>query len=119
MAQAKRLRRITIKRRIRRKISGSNTKPRLSVFRSNKQIYAQFIDDTEGRTLLSVASTAKEFASDKKETKIEQASRLGKLAADKSKAAGISEVVFDRNGFLYHGRVKAFAEAARKAGLKF
>lgn len=119
MAQAKQTRRLTIKKRIRKKISGSKERPRLSVFRSNKQFYAQFVDDIEGKTILAVSSNSKDYKAGEKDSKIEQAGKLGKLAADKSKEAGITEVVFDRNGYLYHGRVKAFAEAARKAGLKF
>lgn len=118
MALSKEQRRLRIKRRIRKKISGSNEKPRLSVFRSNKQIYAQLIDDITGKTLLSVSSKDKSLT-EQKVAKIEQAKLVGKLAAEKSKEAGISEVVFDRNGYLYHGRIKAFADAAREGGLKF
>lgn len=118
MALSKEQRRLRIKRRIRKKISGTGETPRLSVFRSNKQLYAQVIDDNSGKTLLSVSSLDKSLA-EKKVNKLEQAELVGQLAADKSKEAGISQVVFDRNGYLYHGRVKAFAEAARKGGLKF
>ena len=98
---------------IRKKISGSPERPRLAVFRSNSEIYAQLIDDTAGHTLASASS------SDIKGTKIEQATLVGKLIADNAKKVGISSVVFDRGGFLYHGRVKALAESAREAGLKF
>ena len=98
---------------IRKKISGSSERPRLAVFRSNSEIYAQLIDDTAGHTLASASS------SDIKGTKIEQATLVGKLIADNAKKVGISSVVFDRGGFLYHGRVKALAESAREAGLKF
>jgi large subunit ribosomal protein L18 len=119
MALKKQERRIRIKYRIRKKISGSDQKPRLTVFRSNKQIYVQIIDDLSGKTLISASSLAKEVAEQAKSNKIVQAQLVGKLAASKSKEAGISEVVFDRNGYLYHGRVKALAEAAREEGLKF
>jgi large subunit ribosomal protein L18 len=112
-------RRIRIKHRIRKHISGTREKPRMSVFRSNKQIYVQFIDDTEGKTLLSVSSLNKDIAGNKDINKTEQAKLVGKLAAEKSKEAGITGVVFDRNGYLYHGRVKALADSAREAGLKF
>lgn len=118
MSLSKSQRRLRIKRRIRKKISGSKEKPRFSVFRSNKQIYAQVIDDNSGSTIVSVSSLDKTLA-DKKVTKTEQAELVGELAAHKSKEAGIDEVVFDRNGYLYHGRVKALADAARKGGLKF
>ncbi len=112
-------RRIRIKHRIRKHISGTSEQPRLSVFRSNKQIYVQFIDDTEGKTLLSVSSLNKDIVGKKDINKTEQAKLVGKLAAEKSKEAGISGVIFDRNGYLYHGRIKALAESAREAGLKF
>ena len=91
----------------------------MSVYRSNKQIYVQFIDDIEGHTLLSVSSLNKDIAEKKDINKTEQAKLVGQLAAEKSKEAGITNVVFDRNGYLYHGRVKALAESAREAGLKF
>ncbi|QQS52027.1 MAG: 50S ribosomal protein L18 [Bacteroidota bacterium] len=118
MALTKTDRRLRIKRRIRKKISGNQELPRLSVFRSNKQFYAQFINDLTGATLAYVSSRDKALEG-KKMTKIDQAKEVGKLAAEASKAAGISQVVFDRNGYLYHGRVKAFADAAREGGLKF
>ena len=91
--------------------------PRLSVYRSNKQIYAQIIDDISGKTLASAASLKNEAA--QKVAKLNQATMVGKLIADKAKKAGIETVVFDRNGYLYHGRVKSLAESAREAGLKF
>ncbi len=118
MALTKEQRRLRIKRRIRKKISGTAEKPRFSVFRSNKQIYAQVIDDISGKTLFSVSSLDKTIT-EKNVNKIEQAELVGQIAAGKSKDSGISEVVFDRNGYLYHGRVKALADAARKGGLKF
>jgi large subunit ribosomal protein L18 len=119
MALTTKERRIRIKHRIRKHISGTGKRPRMSVFRSNKQIYVQLIDDTEGKTLLSVSSLNKDIAEKKDINKTEQAKLVGKLAAEKSKEAGITDVVFDRNGYLYHGRIKALAESAREAGLKF
>jgi len=119
MALTKQERRIRIKRRIRKQISGSAARPRMSVFRSNKQIYVQFIDDLGGKTLLSVGSKNKEIAEKGNVAKIEQAKLVGNLAAKKALENGITEVVFDRNGYLYHGRVKSLAEAAREGGLKF
>ncbi len=107
-------RRIKIKYRVRNKISGTAERPRMSVFRSNKQIYVQVIDDEAQKTLASASSLGLE-----KMNKSEQAAQVGKLIAEKAQAAGISAVVFDRNGYLYHGRVKAVADAAREAGLKF
>jgi large subunit ribosomal protein L18 len=111
----KELRRIKIKQRVRKHISGTAVRPRLTVFRSNKQIYAQVIDDLTGNTLAAASS----FAITEKAPKKEIASKVGELIAQKSKEAGIEAVVFDRNGYLYHGRVKELAEAARKGGLKF
>ena len=119
MALTKIERRKRIKMRIRKEVYGTKDVPRLSVFRSNKQIYVQIIDDLEGKTLLSVSSRVKEIAEKAGLTKIEQAKLVGKLAAEKSRESGITSVVFDRNGYLYHGRVKALAEAAREGGLKF
>ena len=117
MALSKQARRLRIKRRIRKKISGTQERPRLSVFRSNKGFYAQVIDDAAGKTLVSVSSQDKSITGEKL-NKIDQAKAVGKLAAQKSSDAGVKEVVFDRNGYLYHGRVKAFADAAREGGLK-
>jgi large subunit ribosomal protein L18 len=119
MALKKQERRIRIRHRIRKRLSGSQQRPRFVVFRSNKQIYAQLIDDIQGKTLVSVSSLAKEIAAKEKINKTEQAKLVGKLAAEKSKEAGIVDVVFDRGGYLYHGRVKALADAAREGGLKF
>ncbi len=110
-------RRLKIKQRVRKTVQGTTVRPRLSVYRSNTGMYAQIIDDEEGRTLVSASSLK-----DKKATgipKIEQAKLVGKAIAEKAKAAGIETVVFDRNGYLYHGRVKALAEAAREGGLNF
>ncbi len=103
-------------RRIRGKISGTAERPRLSIFRSNKNIYAQLIDDVAGVTLAS-ASTLDENVSDA--TKVEQAAAVGKAIAEAAKAKSISTVVFDRSGYLYHGRVQALADAARENGLDF
>ena len=111
----KELRRIKIKQRVRKHISGTADRPRLTVFRSNRQIYAQVIDDLKGVTLAAASSAA----INDKATKKEIASKVGEMIAQKSKEAGIEAVVFDRNGYLYHGRVRELAEAARKGGLKF
>lgn len=119
MALTKQERRLKIKRRIRNKISGTVGTPRLSVFRSNKQISAQIIDDTKGQTLVSASSLCKEIAEKKDITKVEQANLVGKLIAEKAIEKGIKEIVFDRSGYLYHGRIKSLAEAARDGGLKF
>lgn len=108
-------RRTKIKTRIRGKISGTAQRPRMTVFRSNKQIYVQLIDDLEGKTLAAASSKGLEAGG----TKCEIAAQVGKAIAEKAQAAGISEVVFDRNGYLFHGRVKSLADAARKGGLKF
>lgn len=117
MAFSKLNRRAKIKRRIRKKVSGTSLVPRLSVFRSNKQIYAQVIDDTTGKTLASAGSFNNKAAQGI--AKIEQASVVGKEIAEKAIKAGIEAVVFDRNGYLYHGRVKQLADSAREGGLKF
>ena len=117
MAFSKINRRAKIKRRIRKKITGTSSLPRLSVFRSNKQIYAQLIDDATGNTLVAASSYNNKEAA--KKTKIEQAAVVGKELAEKAMKAGVESVVFDRNGYLYHGRVKSLAEGARAAGLKF
>ncbi len=108
-------RRLKIKAHIRTKVSGTAERPRLTVFRSNSQIYAQVIDDTKGLTLASASS----LKITDKITKTEKAAQVGKAVAEAAIAAGVSEVVFDRNGYLYHGRVKQLADAAREAGLKF
>jgi len=119
MALTKQQRRYRIKWRIRKHIKGTAQKPRMSVFRSNNQIYVQFIDDLENKTLLAVCSRNKEIAEKGKVSNIEQAKLVGNLAAKKALENGITQVVFDRNGYLYHGRVKSLAEAAREGGLKF
>ena len=110
--------RLRIKRRIRKTIIGTSERPRMSVFRSNKQIYVQLIDDSKGSSLVAASSREESVAGDNV-NKIEQARLVGNLIAEKAKAAGIENVVFDRNGFLYHGRIKSLADAARKGGLKF
>ncbi|MEY4125957.1 MAG: 50S ribosomal protein L18 [Flavobacteriales bacterium] len=117
MALNKVLRRAKIKRRIRKKVFGTSAIPRLSVFRSNKQIYAQIIDDTTGKTLASAGSLKNDAA--QKAAKLEQAAMVGKMIAENATKAGIQAVVFDRNGYLYHGRVKSLADSARESGLKF
>lgn len=117
MSNLKSNRRARIKKRIRKNISGTSTRPRLSVFRSNKQIYAQVIDDVKGVTITSASSNVKD--STQKVNKTDQAKQIGKEIAENASKAGIKEVVFDRNGYLYHGRVKALAESARENGLKF
>lgn len=111
-------RRQRIKYRIRKKLKGTSERPRLCVFRSNSQIYAQIIDDTSGKTLVTASSMEKALKG-LKGTKTEKAIAVGKLIAEKAKQKGIQSVVFDRNGFLYHGRVKALADAAREGGLIF
>ena len=116
MSLTKPERRQRIRFRIRKTISGSATKPRLSVFRSNKEIYAQLIDDVNGVTLLAASSREKKK---EKGTNIEVATAVGKLVAEKALKAGIETVTFDRGGYLYHGRIKSLAEGARAAGLKF
>ncbi|MGV3637672.1 MAG: 50S ribosomal protein L18 [Flavobacteriales bacterium] len=110
-------RRLKIKQRVRKNVHGTAERPRLSIYRSNTGMYAQIINDETGRTLVSTSSLK-----DKKAAgvpKIDQARIVGAAIAEKAKAAGIDKVVFDRNGYLYHGRVKALAEAAREAGLNF
>lgn len=115
--EAARLRR---KRSIRKRISGSAERPRLSVYRSNQHIYAQVIDDATGTTLAAASSRSAEIRGECAERqKADVAGLVGKLVAEKCNAKGISQVVFDRNGFIYHGRVKAVADAAREAGLQF
>lgn len=120
MSITKQYRRKRIKSRIKKTITGSSERPRLTVFRSNKQIYAQLIDDVAGHTIIAASSQKEKAAqSQKPGTKIEQAKITGKAIAEKAIKAGITTVVFDRNGYLYHGRVKSLAEAARETGLKF
>ena len=114
----KEFRRFRIKKRIRKVIHGTPDRPRMTVFRSNKEIYVQLVDDLGNKTITSTSSQAADIAN-QKSTKTEKAKLVGKLIAEKAKEAGISTVVFDRNGYLYHGRVKSLAEAARENGLKF
>jgi ribosomal protein L18 len=111
---SKQERRNKIKARIRGKISGTAERPRMSVFRSNKQIYVQLVDDMTGKTLAAASSKGIEEG-----TKSEIAAKVGKAIAEKALAAGVAQVVFDRNGYLFHGRVKSLADAAREGGLKF
>lgn len=118
MALSKLERKLRIRRRIRKKISGVAERPRLAVFRSNTNIYAQLIDDSKGVTLASASSLVKAIAGNKV-NKTEQARLVGQLIAKNANEKGITEVVFDRGGNLYHGRVKALADAAREGGLKF
>ena len=114
MTTKKEQRRVKIKYRVRNKISGTAARPRLTVFRSNKQIYVQIINDETSSTLVAASSLGMETMPKK-----EQAAKVGEAVAAKAIAAGITEVVFDRNGYLYHGRVKEGADGARKGGLKF
>jgi len=105
--------------RVRKKVSGTPARPRLAVFRSNKHIGAQVIDDTTGRTLAAASSVEKELRSGSRHTgNTEAATAVGRLVAERAKAAGVTRVTFDRGGFLYHGRVAAVADAARQAGLE-
>jgi large subunit ribosomal protein L18 len=119
MALTKLERRSRIRMRIRKKISGTAEAPRLAVYRSNKQIYVQVIDDLNGVTILSACSKEKEIAGQTGIKKTEQAKLVGKLLATKCIEKGIEKVVFDRSGYKYHGRVKSLADAAREGGLKF
>ena len=118
MKETRKDKRQGIRYRIRKTISGSAEIPRLAVFRSNKQIYAQLIDDNAGTTIASSSSSEKSII-DKKINKIEQAKLVGTLIGEKAKEAGVESVKFDRGGFLYHGGIKSLADSARKTGLKF
>ena len=118
MALSKAERRQRIKYRIRKTVKGTEGSPRLCVFRSNNEIYAQLIDDKAGKTLMSAASSDKTFKASKA-NKSEMAKLVGKAIAEKAVSKGINAVTFDRNGYLYHGRVKQLAEGAREGGLKF
>ena len=118
MAFNKTDRRTKIKLKLRKRIKGTTDAPRLSVYRSNSEIYAQLVDDKGGKTIMAVGSVDKGIATEKV-SKIEKAKLVGKMIAEKAVANGITSVVFDRNGFLYHGRVKSLAEGAREGGLKF
>ena len=105
-------------KRIRKKISGTSECPRMRVFRSNRHIYVQIIDDTKQATLVAMSSGDKDFEGLEVKGKCEQAQKVGEMVAERAKSAGIEKVVFDRGGNLYHGRVKALSEGARKGGLK-
>ncbi len=118
MALTKNERRIRIKNRIRKVVSGTEARPRLAVFRSNKEIYAQVVDDVTGKTLVAASSRDKDISS-AKGNKSEIATLVGKSVAEKALKAGVSTITFDRGGYLYHGRIKSLAEGAREAGLKF
>ena len=118
-AEKRRQGRITRHRRVRKKIHGTAARPRLAVFRSNKHLSVQLIDDETGRTLASASTAEAEMRSAGSGATVAAATRLGQLLAERAKAAGIGQVVFDRGGFLYHGRVAAVAAAAREEGLEF
>lgn len=117
MAISKYQRRLRIRRSIRKKINGVAESPRLSVYKSNRAIYAQLIDDTKGHTLVHASSS--ELLKDKKNVTIDDSKKVGLSLAERAKASGIEKVVFDRSGYQYHGKVKALAEGAREGGLKF
>jgi len=119
MSLSKYQRRIRVKQKIRKNLTGSVERPRLSVFRSSKHIYAQIIDDVAGVTLVSASSREKEIATVTVKGKTATAELVGALVAKKAVSAGISSIAFDRSGYMYHGRIKALAESARKAGLNF
>ncbi|HPF96133.1 MAG: 50S ribosomal protein L18 [Flavobacteriaceae bacterium] len=118
MAVTKTQRRLKIRRSIRKVVSGTEARPRLSVFRSNKEIYAQVVDDVTGKTIAAASSRDKNISS-AKGTKTEIAALVGKAVAEKALKAGVDTISFDRGGYLYHGRVKSLADGAREAGLKF
>ncbi|APX99498.1 large subunit ribosomal protein L18 [Lacinutrix venerupis] len=118
MALTKNERRLRIKSRIRKVVSGTEARPRLAVFRSNKEIYAQVVDDVSGKTIVASSSRDKDISS-AKGNKSEIATLVGKSVAEKAIKAGINTIAFDRGGYLYHGRIKSLAEGAREAGLKF
>lgn len=117
MALTKTERRLRIRRRIRKSVNGTADMPRLSVFRSNKEIYAQIINDVDGKTIVASSSLDKEIAKDSNKADI--AKSVGQKLAEKAVAAGIGTISFDRGGYLYHGRIKSLAEGAREGGLKF
>ena len=118
MAVSKTDRRNKIRKRIRRDITGTESRPRLSIFRSNKEIYAQIVNDVDGKTLVAASSRDKDVTSAEGGKK-EKAALVGKALAEKALKAGIETISFDRSGYLYHGRVKSLAEGAREGGLKF
>ena len=118
--EPKRLARIKRRQRIRKRVKGTSGRPRLCVFRSAKHIYAQIIDDSSGLTLASASSTEADIRKqDTFESKVDMATFIGKQVGERAQGKGIKQVVFDRNGFLYHGRVKAVSEGARESGLEF
>ena len=119
MVNTKTFRRNRIRQRIKKVISGTSDYPRLSVFRSNKEIYCQLIDDVSGKTLLQTSSRDKDIIDLKLKNNIDISFNVGKLIADKALKNGIEKIKFDRGGYLYHGRVKSLAEGAREGGLKF
>ena len=118
MALTKNEKRLRIKSRIRKVVSGTEARPRLAVYRSNKEIYAQIVDDENGNTLASASSRDKDISA-AKGTKTEKAALVGKAIAEKATKAGIETIAFDRGGYRYHGRVKSLADGAREGGLKF
>jgi large subunit ribosomal protein L18 len=120
-SQARTEARDAVRRRVRHKVSGTTARPRLSVFKSGKHIYAQVIDDHTGRTLAHASSLDGDFKKDGKKAGSNRAAatRVGKLVAERAKAKGVAKVVFDRSGYVYHGKVKALADAAREGGLEF
>ena len=117
MAKTRRQARTVRHTRVRKRVRGTGERPRLAVYRSNKYIYAQVIDDTEGRTLVTASSQEPDLRGDR--LNVETAAKVGALLGSRAKDAGVNSVVFDRGGYKYHGRVKALAEAAREAGLEF
>lgn len=119
MAFSKKERRLKIRKRVRKNMKGTQEIPRLSVFRSNNHISGQLINDINGVTIISASSRCKEIGETEKMKKTDIAKQVGKLLAERAVKAGVDKIVFDRNGFLYHGRVKAFADGARENGLKF
>ena len=119
MALTKNERRLRIKNRIRKIVSGTEARPRLVVYRSNKEIYAQIVDDVNGNTISAASSRDKDISAAKATTKSEAAKLVGKSLAEKALKAGVLTIAFDRGGYLYHGRVKSLADGAREAGLKF
>jgi large subunit ribosomal protein L18 len=119
IAQIRRQSRITRHRRVRKKVHGTATRPRLAVFRSNKHVVAQVIDDDTGRTLAAASTAEADQRAAGNGSTVDAAARIGRLIAERAKAAGIDSVVFDRGGFIYHGRIAALATAAREAGLEF
>ncbi|WP_313111654.1 50S ribosomal protein L18 [Aequorivita sediminis] len=118
MALSKYERRERLRMRIRKTVEGTESRPRLAVYRSNKEIYAQIIDDVNGKTITAASSRDKEIDASKA-NKVEAAKMVGKLIAEKAVKAGVETIAFDRGGYLYHGRVKSLAEGAREGGLKF